>query len=86
MGVPERADARDSLCGGSPRYRRPPARRGGRHELLRRRAQLLAARADLEVGDVRGNVDTRLRQLADGDYDAVVLAAAGLARLGLPER
>jgi hydroxymethylbilane synthase len=49
---------------------------------LRRRAQLLAARPDLRVRDLRGNVDTRLRKLAEGQYDAVVLAAAGLMRLG----
>ncbi|HEX3243468.1 MAG TPA: hydroxymethylbilane synthase [Solirubrobacterales bacterium] len=49
---------------------------------LRRRAQLLAARPDLEVGDLHGNVDTRLRRLADGELDGIVLAAAGLRRLG----
>jgi hydroxymethylbilane synthase len=48
---------------------------------LRRQAQLLAARPDLDVAELRGNVDTRLRKLADGDYDAIVLAAAGLSRL-----
>jgi hydroxymethylbilane synthase len=49
---------------------------------LRRRAQLLAARPDLQVGELHGNVDTRLRKLADGEHDAIVLAAAGLWRLG----
>ena len=49
---------------------------------LRRRAQLLAARPDLRVSELHGNVDTRLRKLADGDLDAIVLAAAGLRRLG----
>jgi hydroxymethylbilane synthase len=49
---------------------------------LRRRAQLLAARPDLEVGELHGNVDTRLRKLSEGDFDAIVLAAAGLKRLG----
>jgi hydroxymethylbilane synthase len=49
---------------------------------LRRRAQLLAARPDLRIEDLHGNVDTRLRKLADGDLDAIVLAAAGLRRLG----
>jgi hydroxymethylbilane synthase len=49
---------------------------------LRRRAQLLAARPDLRVSDLRGNVDTRLRKLAEGELDAIVLAAAGLRRLG----
>jgi hydroxymethylbilane synthase len=49
---------------------------------LRRRAQLLAARPDLEVGELHGNVDTRLRRLGEGELDAIVLAAAGLRRLG----
>jgi hydroxymethylbilane synthase len=50
---------------------------------LRRRAQLLAARPDLEVVELRGNVDTRLRKLDAGEVDGIVLAAAGLERLGL---
>ena len=49
---------------------------------LRRRAQLLSVRPDLEVVELRGNVDTRLRKLDAGEVDAVVLAAAGLERLG----
>jgi hydroxymethylbilane synthase len=49
---------------------------------LRRRSQLLALRDDLDVVDLRGNVDTRLRKLTDGSYDGIVLAAAGLRRLG----
>lgn len=49
---------------------------------LRRRAQLLAARPDLEVSELHGNVDTRLGKLAEGELDAIVLAAAGLRRLG----
>ncbi|MBI4409639.1 MAG: hydroxymethylbilane synthase [Gemmatimonadetes bacterium] len=49
---------------------------------LRRRAQLLHARPDLLVLDLRGNLDTRLRQLSSGEYDAVILAVAGLRRLG----
>jgi len=49
---------------------------------LRRRAQLLALRPDLRVEELRGNVDTRLRKLAEGELDAIVLAAAGLRRLG----
>jgi hydroxymethylbilane synthase len=53
---------------------------------LRRRAQLLARRPDLDVRDVRGNVPTRLAKLDRGDYDALVLARAGLQRLGLDER
>lgn len=50
---------------------------------LRRAAQIRAVRPDLELRDVRGNVDTRLRKLAEGQYDALILAAAGLDRLGL---
>ncbi|MFL5900756.1 MAG: hydroxymethylbilane synthase [Solirubrobacterales bacterium] len=49
---------------------------------LRRRAQLLAARPDLDVRELHGNVDTRLRKLAEGGLDAIVLAVAGLRRLG----
>ena len=53
---------------------------------LRRKAQLLAARPDLTIRDLRGNVDTRLRKLDEGLYDAVILAAAGLERLGHGDR
>ncbi|MFN0163683.1 MAG: hydroxymethylbilane synthase [Burkholderiales bacterium] len=53
---------------------------------LRREAQLRRARPDLVVEALRGNLDTRLRRLDDGDFDAIVLAAAGLKRLGLAER
>ena len=53
---------------------------------LRRKAQLLAARPDLTIRDLRGNVDTRLRKLDEGLYDAVILAAAGLERLGHSDR
>jgi len=50
---------------------------------LRRQAQLKAWRSDIEVRSLRGNVNTRLRKLADGEYDAIILASAGLERLGL---
>ena len=53
---------------------------------LRRKAQLLAARPDLTIRDLRGNVDTRLRKLDEGLYDAIILAAAGLERLGHGDR
>lgn len=53
---------------------------------LRRRAFLLAARPDLTMLDIRGNVDTRLKKLDDGDFDAIILAEAGLRRLEHPER
>ncbi len=52
----------------------------------RRAAQLLAARPDLRIADIRGNVDTRIRKVEDGEYDATVLAAAGLTRLGWLDR
>jgi len=80
VGVPERADARDALCGASSLAELPEGAVVGTSS-LRRRAQLLALRSDLEVRDLRGNVDTRLRKLADGGYDALVLATAGLDRL-----
>lgn len=53
---------------------------------LRRKAQLLAARPDLEIKDLRGNVDTRLKKMDEGQYDAIILAAAGLTRLGYSDR
>ena len=53
---------------------------------LRRRAQILAARPDLEIIDLRGNVDTRLRKLDEGQMDAIILASAGLQRLGYGDR
>ena len=53
---------------------------------LRRLSQLRALRPDLKIEPLRGNLDTRLRKLDDGEYDAIILAAAGLKRLGLGER
>ena len=53
---------------------------------LRRRTQLLRLRPDVQVRDIRGNVDTRLRKLDDGEFDAILLAEAGLIRLGLGSR
>jgi hydroxymethylbilane synthase len=53
---------------------------------LRRRAQLLKLRPDLRVSDLRGNVNTRLAKLDDGQYDAIILACAGLLRLGMADR
>ena len=52
---------------------------------LRRQAQLTAIRPDLDIHPLRGNVDTRLRKLEQGEYDAIILAAAGLTRLGKTE-
>jgi hydroxymethylbilane synthase len=63
-------------------------RRGARvgTSSLRRQAQLLHLRSDLDIRELRGNVDTRLRKVGDGEYDAIVLAKAGLDRLGLSAR
>jgi hydroxymethylbilane synthase len=81
VAVPPRADARDALCGADSIEALPAGARVGTSS-LRRRSQLLAERPDLEVVELRGNVDTRLRRLAEGRYEVVVLAAAGLERLG----
>jgi hydroxymethylbilane synthase len=81
VGVPERADPRDALCGASSLGELPEGAAVGTSS-LRRRAQLLALRPDLQVRELRGNVDTRLRRLAEGDFAAIVLAQAGLDRLG----
>lgn len=81
--LPTRADARDALCGrdGLTLAQLPAGARVGTGS-PRRVAQLRSRRPDLEVVDVRGNVDTRLGKVAGGELDAVVLAAAGLDRLG----
>jgi hydroxymethylbilane synthase len=84
VGVPEREDARDALCGAASLDDLRDGASVGTSS-LRRRAQLLAERPDLNVSDLRGNVDTRLRKLAEGSHDAVVLALAGLTRLGRTE-
>jgi len=81
VAVPPRADARDVLVGAESLDALAGGARVGT-SALRRQAQLLAVRPDLDVVELRGNVDTRLRKLAAGEVDALVLAAAGLARLG----
>ena len=85
--VLEREDPRDALV--SPRYATltelPQGACVGTSS-LRRVAQLAAVRPDLRIEPLRGNLDTRLRKLDEGQYDAIVLAAAGLVRLGLAER
>ena len=82
--IPKRADARDAFV--SVRHENfaalPPGAVVGTSS-LRRQAQLRALRADLDIRELRGNVDTRLRKLHEGQYDAIILAAAGLDRLGL---
>jgi hydroxymethylbilane synthase len=79
----ERADPRDALITGEGTTLsglRPGSRIGTTS--LRRRALLRVVRPDLQVEDLRGNVDTRIRRLREGRYDAIVLAMAGLTRLG----
>src|SRR5215212_11427354 len=86
----EREDARDALVlrvgseNGSLLHLREGAVVGTSSQ--RRLAQLKALRSDVVVRDLRGNVDTRIRKLDEGQYDAVILASAGLVRLGLQER
>ncbi|MEW6730609.1 MAG: hydroxymethylbilane synthase [Acidobacteriota bacterium] len=85
--ITKREEAHDALiCRGSTKLQELPngARIGT--SSTRRRSQLLNLRPDLKVEELRGNVDTRLRKLDDGEYDAILLAAAGLIRLGLKER
>jgi hydroxymethylbilane synthase len=84
VGVPPRADPRDALCGARSLDELPEGAVVGTAS-LRRRAALAALRPDLDARELRGNVDTRLRRLAEGDFDAIVLAAAGLDRLGRPD-
>jgi hydroxymethylbilane synthase len=81
VATPRRADPMDVLVGEN---RLVDVREGARvgTSALRRRAQLLAVRPDLDVTELRGNVDTRLRKRAAGEADVLVLAAAGLERLG----
>jgi hydroxymethylbilane synthase len=83
----ERADARDVLVSRTDTVLLglPPGARIGTGS-LRRRVQLLEMRPDLTVEGIRGNVDTRLKKLQAGEYDALILAAAGLERLGLADR
>src|ERR1035441_8945476 len=78
--VPEREDPRDAVVG-SKLADLPLGARVGTSS-LRRAAQLRQLRPDLQVESVRGNLDTRLRKLDEGQYDAILLAAAGLKRLG----
>jgi hydroxymethylbilane synthase len=82
VGVPAREDPRDVWVGPASSLDDVPEGARVGTASLRRRAQLLAARPDLSVEELHGNVDTRLRRLAEGELDGIVLAAAGLRRLG----
>ncbi len=85
--VPQRESPRDVLVtrDGAGLDQLPQGARVGTGS-MRRQAQLLYARPDLQVAGIRGNVDTRLRQLDEQQFDAIVLAEAGLKRLGLADR
>jgi len=87
VAIPPRADPRDALVsrGGAGLRDLPPGSRVGTSS-LRRVCQILAARPDLKLELLRGNVDTRLRKVAEGAVDAAILACAGLDRLGFAER
>jgi hydroxymethylbilane synthase len=84
--ITEREDARDAFCSRlySTIEKLPQGARVGTSS-LRRQAQLKAIRPDLDIHPLRGNVDTRLRKLERGEYDAIILAASGLTRLGKME-
>jgi hydroxymethylbilane synthase len=84
VAVPKRVDPRDMLCGAESLDELTEGAVVGTSS-LRRSAQLRAARPDLRVEPLRGNIDTRLGRLASGGYDAIVLAAAGIKRLGIGE-
>jgi hydroxymethylbilane synthase len=84
-GVPGREDPHDAYIGHVTSLGEVPAGARIGTSSLRRRAQILALRPDLEVVDLRGNVDTRLARFEGGDFDGLVLAAAGLRRLGRAE-
>ncbi len=82
--VPQRGPCGDVLL--APKWKtldRLPAGAPVGTSSIRRRAQLLHVRSDLQLKDIRGNIDTRLRKLHQGEFDALVLAQAGLTRLGL---
>ncbi len=80
--VPERESPRDALVGQYGSLEELPLNARVGTSSLRRRAEVLHARPDVVVGDLRGNLDTRLKKLGEGQYDAVIVAEAGLKRLG----
>ena len=86
--IPEREDARDALISraGIRRFQDIPDGAVVGTGSVRRQAQILALRPKLTVRDIRGNLQTRLQKLADGEYDALVLASAGLKRMELGHR
>ena len=83
--IPERQDPRDVIIGRTLGELSAPGLRIGTGS-ARRRALLFSRFPDLTAHEIRGNIDTRLRKLRDGGYDAIILAMAGLARLGLQDQ
>jgi hydroxymethylbilane synthase len=85
--TPERVDPRDVMVSGGD-YDLDTLPQGARlgTSSLRRRSQVLALRPDLEIVDVRGNLDTRMRKAEEGEVDAVILASAGITRMGWADR
>lgn len=84
--IPEREDPRDAfICVNHEAFAELPEGAKIGTASLRRQAQLLSLRPDLQIEMLRGNVDTRLRRLRDGDFDAILLACSGLNRLGLSD-
>ena len=84
--VPERVDPSDAFVSARPRLADLPGGARVGTSSLRRRAQLQSYRPDLRILDLRGNLDTRLRKLDAGQYDAIVVACAGLYRMGWADR
>lgn len=80
--IPKRESARDALLGAYKNLSEIPKNAKVGTSSLRRRAEILRNRPDLEIVDLRGNVDTRIRKLNEGQYDAIIVAEAGLKRLG----
>ncbi len=84
--IAEREDPRDALISKGVLFKDLPKGARVGTSSLRRQAQLLALRPDLEIAQLRGNLDTRLRKLDEGRYDAIILASAGVRRLGWEAR
>lgn len=87
MGMPKRASAQDAIISSTPGLTVDSLPQGARVATgsLRRVAQLLRRRPDIEACEIRGNVDSRVKRVLDGEFDAGILAAAGVERLGLQD-
>ena len=87
MGMPKRANAQDAIISSTPGLTVDSLPQGARVATgsLRRVAQLLRRRPDIEACEIRGNVDSRVKRVLDGEFDAGILAAAGVERLGLQD-